>query len=99
MNFKQSKPFKCFNIKEFLIPFSLQESLGSTYFPKEYLFARKLTTPRSIYLLGNYDRGVDIPCKHEANSCCKLVLGSYFLREYMFTVIRRNYFQAEGTKL
>ena len=30
------------------------------YFPKEYLFARKKTTPRSKYFLGNYDWAVGI---------------------------------------
>ena len=40
------------------IPF-LQESLGSTYFPKEYLFARKKMASWSIYFL-MYDWGGDI---------------------------------------
>ena len=30
---------------QYFIPFRLQESLGSTYFPKEYLFTRKKRLP------------------------------------------------------
>ena len=41
LNCKESKPFR--------------ESLGSTYFPKEYLLSRKKTSPRNIYFLWNYD--------------------------------------------
>ena len=59
LNCKESKPFKCLNIK---ISYSfLLTSLGSTYFPKEYLFSKGVlvckekTTPRSIFFWRNYD--------------------------------------------
>ena len=40
LNCKQSKPIKCFNIRD-LISFCLQVSFRGNYFPKEYLFTRK----------------------------------------------------------
>ena len=42
-----------------LIPFCLQEYLGRTYFPKEYLFTRKNNSQEYLFP-GNYDWGVDI---------------------------------------
>ena len=60
--------------KQHFIPFCWQERLGSIYLPREYSF----TTPRSIFsweiTVGKYI----LPHKE--------VLGSHFLREYIFTV-------------
>ena len=65
--------------KQYFITFCLQERLGSTYFPKEYLFAWKIRLPGKSISQKIMTEKLIFPCKQ--------VLGSYFLTKYIFRVI------------